>query len=75
MRVDSPDCSALVCGLANAKPGRSYDVIGPSWRLVCVAVSHDGKQWTKPSLGITEFNHSTSNNSAYTSSMQPILQL
>ena len=40
-----------------------------------MAVSHDGKQWTKPSLGITEFNHSTSNNSAYTSSLQPILQL
>ena len=28
-----------------------------------MAVSHDGKQWTKPSLGITQFNHSTSNNS------------
>ena len=39
-----------------------YDAIGPTWRLLCVAVSRDGVVWSKPSLGLNEFNGSTSNN-------------
>jgi hypothetical protein len=39
-----------------------YDAMGPTWRVFCVATSSDGKRWSKPSLGLHNFNGSTANN-------------
>lgn len=40
-----------------------YDTFGQFGRFLCVAVSKDaGNTWTKPSLGLVEFDGSTANN-------------
>lgn len=61
LKVDAGDFR-LYYDCASAKPRTPGGVPEFAARFTCLAVSSDGVAWTKPNLGLAEFDNSTANN-------------